>query len=46
MEVTLLIQATDDSFRILEDAREQAEGLLTTAVKLTSETRQMEEEKI
>lgn len=46
MEVTLLIQATDDSFRILEDAREQAEGLLTTAVKITSETRQIEEQKI
>lgn len=46
MEVTLLIEATDDSFRILEDARERAEGLLGTAVKLTSETRQMEEQKI
>ncbi len=46
MEVTLLIQATDDSFRILEDAREQAEGLLTTAVKITSESRKIEEQKI
>lgn len=46
MEVTLLIQATDDSFRVLEDARRQSEELLTTAVKLTSETRRMEEQKI
>ena len=46
MEVTLLIQATDDSFRVLEDARRQSEELLTTAVKLTSETRRIEEQKI
>ena len=46
MEVTLLIQATDDSFRILENAKRQSEELLTTAVKLTSETRQIEEQKI
>ena len=46
MEVTLLIQAADDSFRILEDAKRQSEELLTTAVKLTSETRQIEERKI
>ena len=46
MEVTLLIQATDDSFRVLEDARKQSEELLTTAVKLTSETRRIEEQKI
>lgn len=46
MEVTLLIEATNDSFRILEDAKRQSEELLTTAVKLTSETRQIEEQKI
>lgn len=63
MEVTLLIQATDDSFRILEDARKQAKGLLDSAsiledarrqakglldstVGVTSETRQMEKQKI
>ena len=63
MEVTLLIQATDDSFRILEDARNQAKGLLDSAriledarkqakglldstVGVTSETRQMEKQKI
>lgn len=46
MEVTLLIQATDDSFRVMEEAREKAEGLLTTAVNITSKTRQIEEQKI
>jgi len=63
VEVTLLIQATDDSFRILEDARNQAKGLLDSAriledarkqakglldstVGVTSETRQMEKQKI
>jgi Multisubunit Na+/H+ antiporter, MnhE subunit len=46
VEVTLLIQATDDSFRILEDAKRQSEELLTTAVKLTSETRKVEKQKI
>ncbi len=46
MEVTLLIEATNDSFRILEDAKRQSEELLTTAVKLTSETRRIEEQKI
>ncbi len=46
MEVTLLIQATDDSFRILESARKQAEGLLDSAVRLTSETRRVEKKNI
>ncbi|MCK4534324.1 MAG: Na+/H+ antiporter subunit E [Syntrophobacterales bacterium] len=63
MEVTLLIQAMDDSFRILEDAkmrakglldsariledaREQAKGLLDSTVGVTSETRQMEKQRI
>lgn len=46
MEVTLLVQAADDSFRLLENARVQAVGLLNTAVKLTSDTRSVEERKL
>jgi len=46
MEVTLLVHATDDAFRILENAKVQAVGLLDTATKLTSETRWMEEKKV
>jgi len=46
MEVTLLMEATDNSFRILEDAKRQAEELLNTAVGLTAETRHIEEQKI
>jgi len=45
MEVTLLVQAADDAFRILENARGQAVDLLDTATKLTSDTRLMEEKK-
>ena len=46
MEVTLLIEAMDTSFGLLEDARKKAVDLLDTAVKLTSETRGVEEKKI
>ena len=46
MEVTLLVQAADDAFRTLENARGQAVDLLNTATKLTSDTRSMEEKKI
>ena len=46
MEVTLLIEAMDTSFKLMEDARKQALGLLNTAVKLTSETRDIEEQNI
>ena len=46
MEVTLLIEAMDSSFCLLEDARNHAIGLLNSAVKLTSETRSMEEMKV
>jgi multicomponent Na+:H+ antiporter subunit E len=46
MEVTLLVQAADDAFRILENARGQAVELLNTATKLTSDTRWMEEKKL
>jgi len=46
VEVTLLIEAMDTSFRLMEDARSQAVDLLNTAVKLTSETRDVEEKNI
>lgn len=46
MEVTLFIHAADDAFRILENAKTQAVGLLDTATRLTSETRWMEEKKL
>jgi multicomponent Na+:H+ antiporter subunit E len=37
MEVTLLLEATENAFRILEKAREHALGLLDTAVEFTAE---------
>ena len=44
MEVTLLIEATDSAYRILEKARGHAIGILDTTVELMSEeTRCMEE---
>ena len=46
MEVTLLIEAMDSSYRLMENARSQAVDLLNTAVKLTSETRTVEEKNI
>jgi len=46
VEVTLLIEAMDTSFRLMEDARKQAVELLNTAVKLTAETRDIEEQNI
>jgi len=47
MEVTLLIEATDNAFRILEEAREQAVGIFDTTVELmTEETRWFEEKRI
>ena len=46
MEVTLLIEAMDTSFKTMEKARIQAVDLLDTAVKLTSETRGVKAQKI
>lgn len=46
MEVTLLIEALDSAFRLLEDARKQAVDLMDSAVTLTSETRDIREEKL
>ena len=46
MEVTLLIETTENAFRVLERAREHATGLLDTAVQFTGEqTRFLEEKK-
>lgn len=45
MEVTLLMEATDNAFRIMEDARKHAVGLIDTAVELTSEETRRHEAK-
>ena len=45
MEVTLLIEATDSAFKILEDARGHAVGILDTTVELMSEETRCFEEK-
>lgn len=45
MEVTLLMEATDSAFRIMEDARKHAIGLIDTAVELTSEETRRHEAK-
>ncbi len=46
MEVTLLLEATENAFRILEKARKHALGILDTAVQFTGEqTRFMEEKR-
>ncbi|MBW2029532.1 MAG: Na+/H+ antiporter subunit E [Deltaproteobacteria bacterium] len=45
MEVTLLVEATENAFRILEDARKHAEGIIDTAVELTSEETKVHEAK-
>ena len=37
MEVTLLVEATENAFRILGDARKHAEGIIDSALELTSE---------
>lgn len=46
MEVTLLIQAIEDSFRIVEESRKNAEELLRTGCRVTAEVRNVEENKI
>ena len=45
MEVTLLLEATENAFRIVERAREHAVGLLDTAVQFTAEQTRFIEEK-
>jgi len=43
MEVTVLVQATDKAFEILEKARDEARELLYSSAKLTSETKSLAE---
>ncbi len=45
MEVTLLMEATENAFRIMERARGHAVGILDTAVQFTSEETRFLEEK-
>lgn len=45
MEVTLLIEATDSAFKILEEARGHAVGILDTTVELMAEETRCLEEK-
>jgi multicomponent Na+:H+ antiporter subunit E len=45
MEVTLLIDATENALRIMQNAREHAIGVLDTAVQLTGEETRFFEEK-
>ncbi len=47
MEVTLLIEATDSAFRLLEEAREHARGILDTTLEFVAEeTRRHEKKRI
>ncbi len=46
MEVTVLVHATDEAFKILEDARNRAMEVLNTSVKFTAETKILEEKRI
>jgi multicomponent Na+:H+ antiporter subunit E len=45
MEVTLLIEATDNAFKILEDSRKHAIGILDTTVELMAEETRFFQEK-
>lgn len=45
MEVTLLLETTENAFGVLERAREHAVGLLDTAVQFTAEETRFREEK-
>ncbi len=46
MEVTVLIQATDEAFKIIEEARERAVEVLNTSVRFTAETKLLEEKRV
>ncbi len=46
MEVTILVQATDESFEILEDARERSRNVLDTAARLTSEVQSVQRKRV
>jgi multicomponent Na+:H+ antiporter subunit E len=43
LEVTVLVQAADQAFQILENARKEARELLYSSAKLTSETKSLAE---
>ena len=45
MEVTLMIEATDSAFKILEEARDHAEGIFDTTVELMAEETKWSEQK-
>lgn len=46
MEVTVLVQAADEAFKIIEEARNRALEMLNTSVKFTAETKILEEKRI
>jgi len=46
MEVTILVQATDRSFEILENARERSRQVLDTAARLTSESQAVHRKRV
>ena len=46
MEVTILVQATDESFVILEDARERSRDVLDIAARLTSEAQSVQRKRV
>lgn len=46
MEVTVLVQATDEAFKIIEEARNRALEVLNTSVKFTAEAKLLEEKKV
>jgi len=46
MEVTILVQATDESFVILEEARERSRDVLDIAARLTSESQSVQRKRV
>jgi len=46
MEVTVLIQATDEAFRIIEESKNRALEVLNTSVRFTADAKLLEEKKI
>ncbi|MDL2123854.1 MAG: Na+/H+ antiporter subunit E [Deltaproteobacteria bacterium] len=46
MEVTILVQATDESFEILEKARERSRDVLDIAARLTSESQSVQRKRV
>lgn len=46
MEVTVLVHATDQAFRILEEARKRSTEILDAAARLTAETQSLQQKKV